>query len=270
MHPMLTIAVRAARAAGKILVKNFGVEADLNIQAKSQNDFVSEIDKAAEAAIIGAIRKNYPDHSIIAEESGTTAGAESEHEWIIDPLDGTTNYLRGIPHFAISIAYRVKGVVQVAVVYDPLREDLFTAVKGGGAQLNGKRLRVKAKRDLDGALLATGFPFKRKALSDVYLAVFADLFEDVADMRRAGAAALDLAYVAAGRVDGFFEFALQPWDMAAGALLVREAGGLVADFNGGHDFLSQGHIVAGNPKVVQALLTRARPHVKGTIPFSQS
>lgn len=177
MHPMLTIAVRAARAAGKILVKNFGIEADINIQAKTQNDFVSDLDKAAEAAIIGAIQKAYPDHSIVAEESGSVVGKDADHEWVIDPLDGTTNYLRGIPHFAISIAYRVKGVVQVAVVYDPLREELFTATKGGGAQLNGKRLRVKASRDLNGALLATGFPFKRKDLTASYLNIFADLFE---------------------------------------------------------------------------------------------
>src|SRR5690554_1895507 len=265
MHPMLNIAVRAARAAGKILVKNFGVEVDLNVQTKSQNDFVTEIDKAAESAIIRAIQKAYPDHSFLAEEGGEVVGKDSEHQWIIDPLDGTTNYVRGIPHFAVSIAYLHKGVVQVAVVYDPLREELFSASRGQGVQLNGKRLRVTKQRDLNGALLATGFPFKRKDISKEYLAIFADLFEHTADMRRSGSAALDLAYVANGRIDGFWEFSLQPWDIAAGQLLVREAGGIVTDFAGGHDFMRSGNVVAGNPKVVQHLLTKARPHLPASM-----
>ncbi|HET8817164.1 inositol-1-monophosphatase [Pseudidiomarina aestuarii] len=261
MHPMLNIAVRAARAAGKILVKNFGVEADINVQAKSQNDFVSEIDQAAESAIIRSIQKVFPDHTFLAEESGETGGKDADHQWIIDPLDGTTNYLRGIPHFAISIAYQFKGVTQVAVIYDPLREELFTATKGAGVQLNGKRLRVKARRDLQGALLATGFPFKRKDLLETYQNVFAALFEDAADMRRNGSAALDLAYVAAGRMDGFWEFSLERWDIAAGALMVREAGGLITDFGGGHGYMTSGNVVAGNPKVVQGILGKARPHL---------
>ncbi|RUO56311.1 MULTISPECIES: inositol-1-monophosphatase [Pseudidiomarina] len=265
MHPMLNIAVRAARAAGKILSKNFGVEADLNIQAKSQHDFVTEIDKAAEQAIIRTIQKTYPDHSFLAEESGAHEGATPEHQWIIDPLDGTTNYLRGIPHFAISIAYLHKGTVQAAVVYDPLREELFSASRGAGAQLNGKRIRVTKQRDLNGALLATGFPFKRKDLVENYQNVFGSLFEQTADMRRAGAAALDLVYVAAGRMDGFWEFSLQPWDIAAGGLIVREAGGLVTDFAGGHGFMQSGHVVAGNPKVVQGILSKARPHLPSSM-----
>jgi myo-inositol-1(or 4)-monophosphatase len=265
MHPMLNIAVRAARAAGKILVKNFGVQADYNVQQKSQNDFVSEIDKAAEQAIVRAILKVYPDHSIQAEESGEIIGKDADHLWIIDPLDGTTNYLRGIPHFAISIAYAVKGVVQCGLVYDPLREELFTATRGAGAALNDKRLRVTAQRDLNGALLATGFPFKRKDLSSNYLAIFAELFTEVADMRRNGSAALDLAYVASGRIDGFWEFGLQPWDIAAGALMVREAGGLVTEFNGGHNFMQNGNVVAGNPKVVQGILSKARAHLPASM-----
>lgn len=265
MHPMLNIAVRAARAAGKILVKNFGVQADYNVQQKSQNDFVSEIDKAAEQAIVRAILKVYPDHSIQAEESGEIIGKDADHLWIIDPLDGTTNYLRGIPHFAISIAYAVKGVVQCGLVYDPLREELFTATRGAGAALNDKRLRVTAQRDLNGALLATGFPFKRKDLSSNYLAIFAELFTEVADMRRNGSAALDLAYVASGRIDGFWEFGLQPWDIAAGALMVREAGGLVTEFNGGHNFMQGGNVVAGNPKVVQGILSKARAHLPASM-----
>jgi myo-inositol-1(or 4)-monophosphatase len=265
MHPMLNIAVRAARAAGKILVKNFGVQADYNVQQKSQNDFVSEIDKAAEQAIVRAILKVYPDHSIQAEESGEIIGKDADHLWIIDPLDGTTNYLRGIPHFAISIAYAVKGVVQCGLVYDPLREELFTATRGAGAALNDKRLRVTAQRDLNGALLATGFPFKRKDLSSNYLAIFAELFTEVSDMRRNGSAALDLAYVASGRIDGFWEFGLQPWDIAAGALMVREAGGLVTEFNGGHNFMQSGNVVAGNPKVVQGILSKARAHLPASM-----
>ncbi|CUA86613.1 inositol-1-monophosphatase [Pseudidiomarina woesei] len=261
MHPMLNIAVRAARAAGKILVKNFGVEVDLNVQTKSQNDFVTELDKAAESAIIRTIQKAYPDHSFLAEESGEQVGKEADHKWIIDPLDGTTNYLRGVPHFAISIAYLYKDVVQAAVVYDPLREELFTASKGQGAQLNGKRIRATKQRDLNGALLATGFPFKRKDMTKDYLAVFSALFEHTADMRRSGSAALDLVYVANGRIDGFWEFSLKPWDIAAGQLIVREAGGIVTDFAGGHGFMRSGNVVAGNPKVVQHLLTKARPHL---------
>lgn len=265
MHPMLNIAVRAARAAGKILTKNFGVEADFKVQAKSQNDFVSDIDKAAEQAIINTILKTFPDHSILAEEGGSIEGKTPEHQWIIDPLDGTTNYLRGISHFAISIAYLHKGVTQAAVVYDPLREELFSATKGAGAQLNGKRIRVGAKRDLNGTLLATGFPFKRKDLTKEYQAIFGALFEHTADMRRCGSAALDLAYVAAGRMDAFWEFGLEKWDIAAGSLLVREAGGLITDFAGGHNFMQSGNTVAGSPKVVQHLLTTARPHLPASM-----
>jgi len=261
MHPMLNIAVRAARAAGKILTKNFGEKADFKAQMKTHNDWVTALDKAAEEAIIAVIKKSYPKHSILAEESGLQTGADADVTWIIDPLDGTTNYLRGIPHFAISIAVAVKGVVQHAVVYDPLREDLFTATRGAGAQRNDKRIRVSNAKDLQSTVLATGFPFKNKTLLPVHQAIFADLFEPVADMRRGGAAALDLAYVASGILDGFWEFGLQPWDTAAGDLLVREAGGIVSDFRGGHDYQKHGNIVAGAPKVVKELLGVARPHL---------
>lgn len=261
MHPMLNIAVRAARAAGKILVKNFGETASYKAQMKSHNDWVTALDQAAEEAIVATIRKSYPDHSILAEESGLTEGKDADVQWIIDPLDGTTNYLRGIPHFCISIAVAIKGSVQHAVVYDPMREDLFTASKGAGAQLNGKRLRVSGMKDLNGTMLATGFPFKNKTLLPVHQGIFADLFEQVADMRRAGAAALDLAYVASGKFDGFWEFGLKSWDIAAGDLLVREAGGIVTEFNGGHGYLKSGNIVAGTPKVVQQILSKARPHL---------
>ncbi|MEX1222729.1 MAG: inositol-1-monophosphatase [Idiomarina sp.] len=261
MHPMLNIAVRAARAAGKIVTKNFGEKADFKAQMKSHNDWVTAIDKAAEEAIIAVIRKSYPKHSILAEESGLQEGSDADVTWVIDPLDGTTNYLRGVPHFAISIAITMKGVVQHAVVYDPMREELFTATRGAGAQLNDKRLRVSNAKDLQSTLLATGFPFKNKTLLPAYQGIFSDLFEHVADMRRGGSAALDLAYVASGRFDGFWEFGLQQWDTAAGDLLVREAGGIVTDFRGGHDYQQNGNIVAGAPKVVKEILSMARPHL---------
>jgi len=262
---MLNIAVRAARAAGKILVKNFGETANFKAQMKSHNDWVTALDQAAEEAIIATIRKSYPDHGFIAEESGVQVGKDADVQWLIDPLDGTTNYLRGIPHFAISIAVLVKGTVHHAVVYDPMREDLFTASRGAGAQLNGKRLRVSGLKDTGGALLATGFPFKNKSILPAYQAIFADLFESAADMRRSGAASLDLAYVAAGNFDGFWEFGLQPWDIGAGELLVREAGGIVTEFNGGHDYLKSCNIVAGAPKVVKDILGKARPHLPKTL-----
>ncbi len=258
MHPMLNIAVRAARAAGKILLKEFDQGQPIDATAKGPNDWVSEMDQAAEQAIINTIKKAYPEHGIIAEESGTQTGKDNDFQWVIDPLDGTTNYLRGVPHFCISIAVVHKGTVQQGVVYDPVREELFTASRGAGAQLNGRRLRLSPLTELNGALLATGFPFKAKHRYDEYQAMFGRLFERCADMRRAGAAALDLAYVAAGRYDGFFELGLKPWDLMAGDLLVREAGGIVTDFEGGHNYVQSGHIVAGAPKVLKQMLAQRR------------
>lgn len=258
MHPMLNIAVRAARAAGKILVKQFDQGQPIDATAKGPNDWVSEMDKAAEKAIIDTIRKSYPDHGIIAEESGQQQGADNDFQWVIDPLDGTTNYLRGIPHFCISIALLHKGSVQQGVVYDPVREELFTASRGAGAQLNGRRLRIDPKVELKGALLATGFPFKAKYKLPEYQHMFNNLFEHCADMRRAGAAALDLAYVAAGRFDGFFEMGLKPWDMLAGELMIREAGGIVSDLEGGHNYVQTGNVAAGAPKVLKQMLPLLR------------
>ncbi|RUO80323.1 inositol-1-monophosphatase [Idiomarina tyrosinivorans] len=261
MHPMLNIAVRASRAAGKILMKQFDQAQPLEIQAKGPNDWVSEADRAAEKAIVDTIKKSFPNHSIVAEESGVQEGSEKEYQWVIDPLDGTTNFLRGIPHFCISIALLHKGSVQQAVVYDPIREELFTASRGAGAQLNGRRLRLSAKTELKGSILATGFPFRMKHRLEEYQAMFNGLFEHCADMRRAGAAALDLAYVAAGRYDGYWEMGLKPWDLAAGELIVREAGGIVTDFSGGHGYMDSGHIVAGAPKVMKQMLSTIRPHL---------
>ncbi len=259
MHPMLNIAVRAARDAGKIIARSADRVDALTITTKTKNDFVSEVDRAAEQVIIDTIRKAYPDHAILAEETGRQEG--NEYQWIIDPLDGTTNFLHGFPQFAVSIALVHKGKLDQAVVYDPISQDLYTASRGGGAQLNGRRIRVTQRKGLEGALLGTGFPFKRQDLLDPYMATFKALFPDTAGIRRAGSAALDLAYVAAGRLDGFWEFALNPWDVAAGALLVQEAGGLIGDFSGGHDYLETGNVVAGNPKMFKAILQTIRPHL---------
>ncbi|RFA30540.1 inositol monophosphatase [Alkalilimnicola ehrlichii] len=253
MHPMVNIAVRAARSAGNIMVRYLDRLDNINIESKGRNDFVSDVDRMAEQEIIQTLRKAYPNHAIIGEETGSHAG-QDDYEWIIDPLDGTTNYLHGFPQFAISIALRHRNRLEAGVIYDPLRQELFTAHRGGGAQLDGRRIRVSARRDLHGALIGTGFPFKAQRHFDAYLDMFRAVSQQAADLRRAGAAALDLAYVAAGRLDGFWEIGLQPWDMAAGALLIKEAGGIVGDFKGGEDYLRSGNIVCGSPKVFKGLL----------------
>lgn len=259
MHPMLNIAVRAARAAGKVIMKSMAQQEQLTIEGKGQHDFVTNVDRAAESIIIDTIRKSYPNHSILAEESGEQRGSDSDYQWVIDPIDGTTNFMRGIPHFCISIALVVKGQTQQAVVFDPVRDELFTATRGGGAQLNGYRVRTAKVKNLDGAVLATGFPFKMKHILPEYQGVFNKFFEQAADVRRMGSAALDLAYVAAGRYEGYWEAGLKPWDLMAGDLLVREAGGMVTDFGGGMNHQVSGNIVAGSPKVVQAMVTQMRP-----------
>ena len=259
MHPMLNIAVRAARSAGNNIVRNLDRVDSLAVQTKDRNDFVSEVDRQAEQEIIGILRKAYPDHGVLAEESGHQDG--NDYQWIIDPLDGTTNYLHGFPQFAVSIALRHKGRIEQGVVYDPLRQELFTASRGAGANLNDRRIRVTNRRNLDGALLGTGFPFKSQQHLDAYLDMFRALFPRTAGIRRPGAAALDLAYVASGRLDGFWEIGLSVWDMAAGVLLIQEAGGISSDFVGGHDYLENGNLVAGNPKVFAEILKAIRPHV---------
>jgi len=219
MHPMLNIAVRAARQAGSLIMRSLQHVDHLEITAKGLNDFVTDVDRMAEQEIINTIKKSYPEHAIMAEESGETG--QNDVVWIIDPLDGTTNYLHGFPHYCVSIGVMVKGRIDHAVVFDPMRDELFTASRGEGAKLNDRRLRVTKRKDLNGALIATGFPFKYPQHIDAYMQMFAAVFPKVADIRRAGSAALDLAYVAAGRVDGYWEIGLENWDLAAGKLLVE-------------------------------------------------
>ncbi|WP_159818867.1 inositol-1-monophosphatase [Colwellia sp. 20A7] len=261
MHPMLNIAVRAARNAGKVIIRSFEQLDKVEIESKGSNDFVTSADLAAEEAIIETIRKSYPAHTIIGEESGVLTGSDDDYQWIIDPLDGTTNFIKGIPHFSVSIALKVKGKLDQAVVFDPIRGEVFSASRGKGAQLNGMRIRVKAHKELAATIIATGFPHKQKQHTTAYMAMFTALFKKSSDLRRAGSAALDLAYVAAGRVDGYFEIGLKPWDTAAGELLVIEAGGLVTDFVGGHNHTSSGNIVASSTRLQKELLQTIRPHL---------
>ncbi len=263
MHPMLNIAVRAARRAGVLIVRSIEKRQDLQIDIKGKNDFVSEVDRQAEAAIIETLRKAYPNHAILAEESGAQPG--EDYQWVIDPLDGTTNFLHGNPQFSVSIALKHKGLLEHAVIYDPLRDELYTASRGIGTFLNDRRVRVSGLSSLNSALLGTGFPFRMPDHIDTYLNTFKALYPLVSDVRRAGSAALDLAYVAAGRLDGFWEIGLKEWDMAAGSLLIQEAGGLVSDFSGGNDYLSTGNIVAGSPKVFKGILQTIRPHLSNAL-----
>lgn len=255
MHPMLNIAVKAARKAGNI-INRASLDLELvQVSAKGRSDFVTEVDHAAEAAIIDTLKAAYPQHAILAEESGASeTHGEAEYVWIIDPLDGTTNFIHGFPQYAVSIALQHRGQLTQAVVYDPTRNELFTASRGRGAFLNDRRIRVSRRSHLRDCLIGTGFPFRQLEHLEAYLRIFKRVTEESAGVRRPGAAALDLAYVAAGRLDGFWEFGLSPWDMAAGALLILEAGGFVADFDGAPNFLSNGHIVCGNPKVFAQLL----------------
>lgn len=262
MHPMLNIATRAARRAGDLIVRALDNIDYLTIDNKGRNDFVSEVDRAAEREIIQILRKAYPNHDFLGEEGGHQGKSqEEEYLWIIDPLDGTTNFLHGFPQFAVSIALQHKGQLEQAVVYDPLRQELFTASRGRGAMLNNRRIRVSGQNALLGSLLGTGFPFKQQEYLDAYLQMFRVLFKDSAGIRRAGAASLDLAYVACGRLDGFWEIGLQPWDMAAGVLLIQEAGGIASDFDGGDRFMETGNIIAGGPKLQRAICQAIEPFV---------
>ena len=249
MHPMLHTAVRSVREGGRVILMYFDQLDRLEYSSKGRNDYVSQADVEAERAVLDVLTRAYPDHGIIAEESGEREG--SEYTWIIDPLDGTTNFLHGFPMFAVSVAVKRAGVLEHGVVYDPLHDEMFTASRGEGAQLNGKRLRVSTTRQLAPSLLGTGFPFRDLGIIEPWMRSFQSLLPKTSGIRRAGAAALDLAYVAAGRLDGFWEFGLKPWDMAAGALLIREAGGLVADVSGGQDFLENGNLVAANPLIFE-------------------
>ena len=267
MQPLLNIAIRAARRAGEIIVRGMNRLHRLEVHRKGQNDFVSEIDIAAERDIIETIRKSYPGHAVLAEESGQTDGRSGDDEfvWIIDPLDGTTNFLHGFPQFAVSIGSERRGRMEHAVVYDPLRQELFTASRGEGAQLDGRRIRVSTHVGLEGALIGTGFPYRSNLhWLDNYMAMMKSVLQQTAGIRRPGAAALDLAYVAAGRLDGFWEIGLSPWDTAAGSLLITEAGGMVGTLNGA-EYRLQPHILAGSPKVYTPLLELLRPHLPDSL-----
>jgi myo-inositol-1(or 4)-monophosphatase len=261
LHPMLNTAVKAARAAGSV-INRASMDLDrLKVNTKAPNDFVTEVDRAAEEAIIDILLAAYPGHAILAEESGNTRGArDSEYVWIIDPLDGTTNFIHGLPVYAVSIALAHRGQVQQAVVYDPTRNDLFFASKGRGAFLNDRRLRVSKRTRMAESLIGTGFPFRKGDDFKRYLQIFEDVMHHCAGLRRPGAAALDLCYVAAGYYDGFFETGLSPWDVAAGSLIVTEAGGLVGNFTGEADFLYQREVIAGNPKIYAQMVTLLAPH----------
>ncbi len=269
MHPTLNIAVKAARRAASV-INRASTQLDLlTVQTKSPNDFVTEVDRAAENAIVEVLRDTYPGHGILAEESGEVGpanGEESEFTWIIDPLDGTTNFIHGFPQYAISIALTKGGALEHGVVYDPIRNELFTASRGSGAFLNDRRIRVSRRNRLADALLGTGFPYRKFDHVDAYLATFKELTQKSAGIRRPGAAALDLAYVACGRLDGFWEMGLAPWDMAAGTLLIQEAGGLVSDFAGEANHMTTGNLVAGTPKVFGQLLPIVQAYRPANLP----
>ena len=263
MQPLLNIAVKAARRAGDIIVRSIPRLEAVQIESKGRNDFVTEVDKAAEADIIQTIRRLYPDHAILAEESG--ASGDNEVVWIIDPLDGTTNFMHGFPTFAVSIGCQIRGRMEHAVVFDPMRQELFTASRGEGAQCDGRKMRVSKQTTLEGSLIATGFPFRADSpWLDEYLAMQKAVMIKAAGLRRPGAAALDLAYVAAGRCDGFWELGLKPWDTAAGSLLITEAGGRIGTL-AGDDYKLGPHIVGGTPKVFAALVAELAPHVPASL-----
>lgn len=261
MEPLLNIAVSAARQAGEIIIRHMEQVDHLKVTAKSSQDYFSEVDIKAEQAIINAIRKAYPEHGILAEESGVQ-NEDNEYVWIIDPLDGTSNYLHGFPFFAVSIALKIKGRIEHGVIYDPLRHECFSASRGRGARLNDRRIRVSKQSVLGASLLGTGVPFRDMSLAQRYLPSLEAMMGKCAGVRRTGSAALDLAYVASARLDGFWELGLRPWDIAAGVLLVREAGGMVSDVQGGEDYLKTGDVVAGTPKVFKSLLQTISPVLK--------
>jgi myo-inositol-1(or 4)-monophosphatase len=264
MHPMLNTAIKAARR-GAAVINRASFDLDrVKVTSKGENDFVTEVDQAAEQVIIEILLNAYPDHAILAEESGASANLHDEHEnvWIIDPLDGTTNFIHGFPQYCVSIALQQRGQITQAVVYDPTRNDLFTATKGAGAYLNEKRIRVSKRDRLADGLVGTGFPFRDMRELDDYIKMFKVVIQSCAGLRRPGSAALDLAYVAAGRLDGFFEKGLKPWDIAAGALLITEAGGIVGDFTGESTYLYKGDVIAGTPKVFGQMISLLTPFAK--------
>jgi myo-inositol-1(or 4)-monophosphatase len=259
--PIVNIAVKAARAAGDIIIRAVDRLDKIQISEKRPNDYVTEIDQQAEREIIHIIRKAHPQHAILAEESGEIAG--KDYTWIIDPIDGTRNFIHGFPHFAVSIGILYKGKMEHGVIYDPVRQELFSASRGKGARLNEHRIRVSKTTQLEDALLGTGFPLRHSKIHlDAQLKALQTLIPICGDLRRAGAATLDLAYVACGRLDGFWELNLKPWDMVAGALLIKEAGGLVCDMEGGEDYLKTGNIIGASPKIMKQILKNIQPHMK--------
>ncbi|WP_341938593.1 inositol monophosphatase family protein [Marinimicrobium sp. C2-29] len=263
MEPMLNIALRAARKAGDLIERSFERLDTVKVENKRPNDFVTEVDRGAEQVIIQTLRKAYPDHSFRGEEGGTIEGKNPDYVWIIDPLDGTTNFVHGMPHFSVSIACLYQGRVEHAVVLDPVKREEFTASRGRGASLNGRRIRVSSRRGLEGSLIGTGIPFDGPAYAKIqpFLACVNEVAGQTSGIRRAGSAALDLAYVAAGRFDAFWEMHLNEWDFSAGVLLVQEAGGLVSDFRGGKSYMDSGHIVCGTPKVFKPILQIVEKHL---------
>ncbi len=258
MQPLLNIAISAARAAGHIIIRYLNRVDSLTVASKRRNDFVSEVDHLAEQEIMTIIRRAHPSHAILAEESG--AHGTNEYLWLVDPLDGTTNFLHGFPQYAVSIALKHKHALLLGVIYDPFKEELFAAYRGAGATLNNRRIRVSRANSMTGALLGTGIPYRPEQNLNAYLATLKALIQDTAGVRRTGSAALDLAYVACGRLDGYWEFGLKPWDFSAGVTLVQEAGGLVGDMSGGPAFMQTGNVLAASPKVYQAMLRTLRPH----------
>ena len=260
MHPFINTAVIAARKAGDIIARAHQRLDLVKVSKKGDKDFVTNVDKASEQEIIHILSTAYPNHSILAEESGNTKG--NDYQWIIDPLDGTTNFMRGFPHVAISIALSYRERIEHGVIYDPLRGDLFTASRGEGAQKNNYKIRVSQHRQLKECLLGTGFPPRDPQLHDIYFDTLKNLSKETIGIRRAGAAALDLAYVASGQLDGFWEFSLKKWDIAAGILLIKEAGGLVSEIDGGEKYLESGDIVAANPLILKQLLKKLKPLCK--------
>jgi myo-inositol-1(or 4)-monophosphatase len=256
-HPVLNVAIEAARAAGNIMRRELHRVDAIPVERKARHDYVSDVDRACEAEIVREIKRYYPDHAFLCEETGVSG--DSSSVWVIDPLDGTSNFLHGLPHFAVSIAYQLNGRTEHAAVYDPMRDEMFTASRGNGAQLNNKRIRVSSRKSLEGAILATSFPFRKRELLPVYSRIFQSVYNRVEDIRRIGTASLDLTWVAAGRMDGFFEIGLKPWDVAAGALIVREAGGVVMDFEGTDAVEDAGTVIAAPFKIMTPLRQLIEP-----------
>ncbi len=266
---MLNIAVRAARVAGDIIIRSLDRVDLLTITQKGRNDFVTEVDRQAESEIVGILHRAYPGHAFLGEEGGLQGASNTDYTWVIDPLDGTTNFLHGFPHVCVSIGLLHRGRPDKAVIYDPLKQELFTGSRGGGAMLNNRRIRVTKQTGLKNALLGTGFPFRDQTHIEAYLAMFREMMKDTAGIRRAGSAALDLAYVAAGRLDGFWELGLKKWDIAAGILLIQEAGGIVTDLEGGEGYFETGNILTANPKLHQAMRDVMAQHLTDALRKNQ-